>query len=352
MIGTRRPNILIPIMYGSIARVLGQNVSGDLDEAVRRAIEENKISRDELRQILTKYETLSHQVKRRWSGEDYLKLMQIGTFAETAKHFLQIEHEVNAARKHLRHGFKYALGPIYPSSYPGLQDPCPIPDPDMPHPCPPGDCNCLPEPGGHPGPTAPPNRYIWEFGPPLHCYDPYEDFLGDDLYAVYAYGDGSGNAKLDLIPKTDGTNDLDAGENGLWAFPQRVVYNNLKPDGYLHIEIDIWEKDYSAEFFTALLQLLSAIAPGLGQLIGGAAGGAIGTLVGQALDAARSQISDNDDDNYLGKIVFDYPQGASNLSSILLGGGGQPFFSNFNWVSTIEEGVHYQFSYTIHDLGP
>jgi hypothetical protein len=356
MIGTRRPNILIPIMYGSIARVLGQNLKGDLDEAIQKAIKDHDISNDELSKVLTKYETLSHQVKRRWSGEDYPVLMQIATFAEAAKRFLLIEHEVTTARKYLRHGFKYALGPIYPSSYAGFQDPCPIPDPDMPHPCPPcptGCCSCVPEPGGSPGPEAPPNRYIWEFGPSLHCYDPYEDLLGDDLYAVYAYGDGSGNAKLDLIPKTDETNDLDGGENGTWAFPQRLVYNGLKPDGYLHIEIDIWEQDYTGDVVGFILQILSAIAPTLGRLIGGAAGGAIGSLVGQALDAARSQISDNDDDNYLGKVVFDYPQGSSNLSSILLaGGGGQTFSNTFDWVSTIEHGVHYQFSYSIRDLGP
>jgi hypothetical protein len=353
MIGSRRPNILIPITYGSISRVLNDEVRGDLDEAVRHVVQEQNLSADDLSRLVEKYNTLSHQVKRRWSGEDYPRLARISTFREAAERFLAIENEINAARKYLRHGFSGALGPRLPSTYPGLQDPCPI-DPDMPHPCPTQPCSCHPEPGGPGGPTpAPTNRYIWEFGPPLHCHDPYEDTLGDDLYAVYAYGDGFGNTKLDLIPETDGTDDLDNGENGVWAFPQRLIYNDLRPDGYLHIEIDIWEKDYTAEFFQGLLDFLSAIAGPLGAAIGGAAGGAIGTLVGQALDAARSQITDNDDDNYLGKIVFDYPEGATNLSSILLAaGGGQTFSTTFDWFSTIEEGVHYQFSYTVRDLGP
>jgi len=353
LIGSRRPNILIPVLYGSISRVLSNGPMGDLDQIVQAAINQNKLQQKDLALVVAKYNSLSHQVKRRWSGEDYPKLAEISSLSGVAKRFTEIERELQAARKYLRHGMADMLSSTFPGAYPGLQSTC-HPDPDMPHPCPNPPCSCVPEPGGPGGPQQPPkNRYIWEFGPSLHCYDPYEDVLGDDLYAVYAYGDGLGNAKLDIIPKTDGTNDLDAGENGVWAFPQRQLYNGLAPGPYLHIEIDIWEKDYSAEFFEGLLRLLTAIAGPLGTLIGGAAGGAIGTLIGQALDAARSQISDNDDDNYLGKVVFDYPNGASNLSSILLAGGGaQTFHNTFDWFSTIEEGVHYQFSYTIRDLGP
>ena len=32
------------------------------------------------------------------------------------------------------------------------------------------------------------------------------------------------------------------------GFSHRLIYDGLKPDGYPHIEIDIWEKNYSAEF--------------------------------------------------------------------------------------------------------
>lgn len=340
-IGERRPNVLIPVLYGSIGRVLDGTPRGDLDALTQRILKEKKTDESELKRVIAKYRTLPQQVKRRWSGGDHAELLNLTNLDDIAKRVMASINGLKAANQHLRHSRCPRLR-LYPASYPGLQDPC-LPDADRPGLCPDEPCICVPEPpSGDPG-TKPLKRYIWEFGPALHCHDPYEDWLGDDLYAVYAYGDGGGQAKLEVIPKTGGTNDLDEGENGEWPFPQRVIYNGLAPSGYLHIEIDIWEKDYSAEFFGGLLDLLSAIAGAVGGLIGGAAGTAIGTIVGEALEAARSQISDADDDNFLGTLVFDYPQGEPDLH-LLIGP------RTIDWWSSTEDGVHYQFNYVIREL--
>jgi len=355
-IGERRPNSLIPVLYGSIERYLKNKSAGDLDKAVQKVCTQKRISKNELARVVQNYKSLPHQVKRRWSGEEYGTLMASNTFEKTANIFVNVQEEIKLIRKYLRHGVVTAAT-SYPAPFPGLQpetSESPIPTLKEKRMC----CCCCccceagrerpyePETPTNSPPEEPPkNKYIWELGPSLYCHDPFEDWLGDDLYAVYAYGDGTGDCKVDIIPKTDGTNDLDKDENGTWPYPERVIYNAKKPGGYLHIEIDIWEKDYTLDFFNGLLDIISAIAGGLGTAIGGAAGGAIGSVVSEGLDAVRSHVTNEDDDNYLGKLVFDYPQGETDLHTFA---GAR----SVDWTSSTEGGVHYKFDFNIRELAP
>jgi hypothetical protein len=328
-IGERGPNILIPIMYGAIEHHLEKKLTTEIDKAVSAVCEKERLDPRELTKVLHKYKTLPHQVKRFWSGDEYEKLFNIPSFEEAATILTRIKSEVDVVTRYNRyHRLQAYPIPGFAGLIPSIVKPPTTAGTSKTGCCP---CCCCEagqkEPSPPENPSNPPpekepkNRYSWEFGPHLKCLDEYEDHwwgdLGDDLYAVYAWGDGAGAVHLDEIPKSDGTNDLDPGETGTWPFPQRMIYPAKAPQGYLHIEIDIWEKDYSAEFFSGLLAVLGAIAGPLGAAVGGAAGGAIGTLVGQGLEAARSQISDNDDDNYLGKLAFDYPHGQNDLHTFV-----------------------------------
>ncbi|HXH50536.1 MAG TPA: hypothetical protein VNM47_14425 [Terriglobia bacterium] len=348
-IGETGPNILIPIAYGSIDRHLKRKVETEIDRAVDEVCKREKIEDKELTRILAKYQSLPHQVKRYWSGDDYEKLMTVRTFSEASDRFNKLEEEFGVVGKYRKYRGvaatprKSAFAGRQPSRIDGVVKP------EVKCCC----CCCVGTPSEQPGvpesPTNPPpekppeNRYSWEFGPHLKCLDEFEDHwygnLGDDLYAAFAYGDGAGEVKTGMIPKTDGTNDLDPGETGTWPFPQRLIYPPKAPKGYLHIEIDIWEKDYSAEFFGGLLSILGVVAGPIGAALGAPA---IGAVAGKALEGVRSQISDNDDDNYLGKLVFDYPQGETDLHTFI---GSR----TTDWSGN---DCRYLFDYVIRELAP
>jgi hypothetical protein len=355
-IGKDHPNVLIPILYGAIDRYLKGREETDMDKVVADVCKRNKISKKNLDMILQKYVGLPNQIKRYWSGNDYDKLMKVDNFKEATKQLLL---EIPTKVKRTPPGLQspYTVRPkledyeeilssrirrkIYPKIYTTI---------------PPIFSGWViefePESPSSSEPEEPPtNRYMWEFGPDLYCYDEYEDWdfgwfgkynLGDDLYAVYAWGDGTGEIKVGRIPKTNGTNDLDPGETGTWPYPERVIYPAKAPGGYLHIEIDIYEQDYSLDVLGDFIDFVAPFCETVGGLIGGEAGAEMGEAVGDALEAVRSLFNDEDDDNYLGSLEFDYPKGETDLHTFI-GARNVDFHGN---------DCHYRFNYVIRELAP
>ena len=186
--------------------------------------------------------------------------------------------------------------------------------------CPPPDLS-----GEDPGENVDLSDYafMWELGPNAYCIDPFEDSLGDDVYCVAGWADGNGNFGFKRIPESENyaLNDMDAGERGIWPFPERIIYPANNPGGYLHIEIDLWEHDSTLDLLASMLEFLGEIMSGVGAAIGlisggpagAGAGAAIGAAVGDGLSTVRTWINDKDDDNYLGNLAFDYPEGSRDL---------------------------------------
>ena len=75
------------------------------------------------------------------------------------------------------------------------------------------------------------------------------------------------------------------------------------------------------DFLASLLEFLGEIMAGVGAAIGLVSGGpggvaagtAIGAAVGYDLGTIRSWINDKGDDNLLGTLAFDYPEGSRDL---------------------------------------
>lgn len=363
-IGKDGPNILIPVLYGSLSRILNNKISSDLDKKLNQIITEKKIDTRKLNNIVQKYESIPDQVKRGWSGKEYRQLTEPANIDILKKHVTELTLTVV---KQQYYKFGNQLIPKEKLRLPGFQPPIVIPPsipprverPRLPVAIPgdiiitiPTDSDCCCKNGGTssdqgsstpPGTTPvpqPTSTYMWELGPSLRCDYPLCTSLGDDLYAVYAWADASGGSGIDQIDVTPGTEDLDAGESGTWPLPKRVIYNGRKPNGYLHIEIAIFEKDYTLDVIVDLIPIIAALGGTIGGLAAGPAGAAIGAGVGQALNAAKSLINAADDDNYLGTLIFDYPNGESDLNPLV---GSR----TLDWYSDVESGVHYEFDYVI-----
>jgi hypothetical protein len=373
-IGDDGPNILIPVFYGSIDRVLQGRVEGDFDEQVAQVIEEKGLSKDELNIVVEKYKTLPHPVKRYWSSNEYEALMgfadsnDIGVAFTVATNLSQgravITRQSTAAKTaspitlELRRSAFAKLQPEEadtsqsivelpsgpkPNGEPNGPTPVPTPTPTVPK----------------PDPVAPPpgTRYIWDLGS-FYCIDPFEDFLGDDLYCVYASGDGTtpieGNEvrpNPNLIDLHGGSEDIDEGETGNWRTNR--IYGAKDPQGHLSIQVDVYDKDYILTFTKHFLELVSSIAVPVTVLIAGPAYTLVGVAVGKALDVIRSHLNEEDDDNYLGRMKKSYPRGGIDIRKEGLGGKAIDFRSwSAAYAEKVPQGVNYRFNYSVTEITP
>jgi hypothetical protein len=362
-IGTRRPNLLLPAFFGALARAGGGKSADPLSEQAGKFLSEYPQEAGHAERVVAWYDALSPKVKRRVSGRqwDVLYAGEGGPeglgeiYAATIRQALAVHDWLKLYKN---------VPTLYAGrSSPGLQlDPLAggqqrtyyVPPPRLAETDDAGsDRSCCPPPetprGEVPAPGADlaSQRYAWELGPAIYCDNPEDDSLGDDLYAVAAWGDGNGHVGMQRVPDDAkyGPEDMDHGEHANWPYPARVVYPFANPGGYLHVEVDLWEHDGTLDFFRGLLGFLSDIAEAAGAAAAAALGGPeavevgvlIGGLVGDALESARSSIHAEDDDDLLGTLVFDYPEGEADLE-MFVGPGSVPLHGR---------GVDYTLDYVV-----
>jgi len=359
-IGATRPNVLLPVLYGALNRAM--NGTGN-DEIAARATTYLKAQKpsaiEQLKKKVAWYGSLPSGLRRVWSGDGHLKDFEAKSFKDVADSFIIIAAEAAVVRRWTKRETFFVPPEYGGDNIPGAQRTVSHPAGGaavpagslLSSPSKKGDggsCCCVcgqSEEGSSERPRQPPGegdlnaqRFMWELGPDIKCQNAEEETLGDDLYLVSGWVDGAGDLKFKRIKETgNAIVDLDKHERKSFPYPDRIIYPSKAPLGYLHIEVDFWERDYSLDFLAGMLDLLSEIAKPIGTLIGGAAGGPegakkggeIGAVVGDGLASIRTLINDEDDDDYLGALVFDYPRGAADLSMFVGAGtvelkGGVP----------------------------
>lgn len=357
-VGVTRPNMILPVFYGALERLVDGNTKDEIADSMVLVWKNlSKSEKQLLKDKVSWYKNLPEKVKLVWSGDEYVRLYKAKKFEKVASNVLRREKETEIIRRWARGGYLVLPVQYGHKTYPGLQPNIIYPDSGVPTPSsgilidplrggqmggpytvPPGQPAPQQPPANNKGCCPPPDQpgqepsedvdlsdyaFMWELGPDMHCDDPFEDRLGDDVYCVAGWADGSGNVAFKRIPESANyaLNDMDAGEHGTWPFPERIIYPANNPGNYLHIEIDFWEHDSTLDFLASMLDFLNEIMAGVGAAIGLVAGGpggvaagaAIGAAVGDGLGTIRSWINDKDDDNLLGTLAFDYPEGSRDL---------------------------------------
>lgn len=356
-IGDEGPNAFIPIFYGSIDRVLQGRIEGDFDEDVARVIEENAFPKDVLNTSVEKYKTLPDDVKRYWSSSEYEQLMEfskaedIGGAVAVAANLrigrAVIVNQATAAKGarpitlELRKAASVNLGTKRENEVKRLPNGEGGEDPD-------------PDPSGPVKPvvTPPPpgTRYTWDLTT-WYCSNPYESFLGDDLYCVHAALDGTPlppevmrqSVDPQMIPFSGATEDIDAGDRGNWPTGRNRVYGSKDPQGLLYVAVDVYEKDYGATAAEIFARILAALAIPVSVFIGGPTAAFVGVVVKTVLETIRSDISKYDDDNYVGQVSRTYSRGAIDLTAEV---------GRRTGLTLRQSGADYYFGYAVNEIRP
>jgi len=116
----------------------------------------------------------------------------------------------------------------------------------------------------------------------------------------------------------------------------------------LYIGVDFWEQDYSSDITRVIMQILASTAGAIGAAIAGAPGAQIGAIVGQALEASRTAIHNEDDDDFTFNEGWDYPRGAPDIRMWGIGPAyfeKEQLFDGDNW-------VHYRFDFNVREFLP